>query len=307
LIVGLRIGIAKFDLVHTNGANGFGFIIFNKFFRNKTKIICAFHGISWCSLDCYIKKYGFPIGNIISFLRRIAAFMESYSARNCDVVIAVSEGVKRELVAHYIVDEKKITIIHNGVDAETFRPFDKNVSLSKLGLDPQFKYALFVGKYHHRKGLDIAVQSMQLLNEPNLKLLVVGPSPALVQSLHDDNFIISLGRISDEELIHAYNASSFLIHPSRYEGHPVTVLEALACGLPVIASKQSKAEIIRNGSEGFIIDDGEDAKKYIECMKLLLDENVRTQMSQNSTKLAQSMSELTQYDKYKQLYLAINR
>lgn len=309
IVSAMRIDFDKFDIIHSHGPNGFGCTFFRKIFHKKTKVIWTAHGISLCSLDYYSKTFPFPKRMLLIILRKFISFLECYAARNCDIAVAISNGVKKEVTDYYRVNEEKIVVIHNGVNIERFRPLDKCKSQRKLGLSPNYKYVLFVGKEYQRKGLDLVIRIMKRLIDENivrnLRLLVVGPESSTIREYFNEAFIIPIGKVNDNDLVYAYNASDFLIHPSRYEGGtPLAVLEALACGLPVIISKQSKPEIIKHGLEGLIVDN-ENIDGYIQNIKLLANVNLRAQISKNGRNLAENFSEKIQYGKYRELYLRI--
>jgi glycosyltransferase involved in cell wall biosynthesis len=109
-----------------------------------------------------------------------------------------------------------------------------------------------------------------------------------------------LGKVSSESLVDAYNAADFLFFPTKYEGFPVAPMEALACGLPIVVSKESNmGEVVSNGTQGFVVDDGCYSDK-IAC--LVEDSEFRGKMSLNCRDLALHYSWSSQASKYYELY-----
>ena len=129
----------------------------------------------------------------------------------------------------------------------------------------------------------------------NIRLLVVGITGK------DDPEIKYLGRVQPIQMPDMYKMADFLIFPSKYESHPIVPLEAMASGLPVIASSTSNTEVIKNGKEGFIVSgEAENYAKFIE--KIF---KKQKQMSSAARKLAVKYAWQNQTKKYFRLYEAL--
>ena len=146
------------------------------------------------------------------------------SARRADRILAVSERTKADLVELYGVPERKITVTPNAVDP-AFSPRD---TLSR-GL-----YVLFVGAVQERKDPLAALAAAETAGLP---LVVVGPEkePKLAAELRRRGADLR-GYVPQEELVELYAGAAALVLPSRYEGFGLPVLEAMACGTPVVAT-----------------------------------------------------------------------
>jgi glycosyltransferase involved in cell wall biosynthesis len=169
------------------------------------------------------------------------------SARRATVVCTVSQHSKRDLIRFYGLAAETIHVIPEGVDTQLFRPLKEAARLANwrrriFGADVPF--FLYVGKPTKRRNLPNLLQAFRRLKrERGLphKLLLVGTALAgqtlrpLVRELQPAQDIVSLGFASHEELVLAYNACAMLVYPSSYEGFGMPVLEAMACGAPVIA------------------------------------------------------------------------
>lgn len=138
-------------------------------------------------------------------------------------VVAVSNSTAGELQQLY--HQRVDAVIPNGVDTELFSPGDRAEARARLGLEPDSRYALFVGRFEHRKGADFLPDACR---QADFKLLVAGPNPP--------PSAIALGVLRPAELRYAYRAADCVAFPTRYEGCSFVVLEALACGVPLITT-----------------------------------------------------------------------
>jgi glycosyltransferase involved in cell wall biosynthesis len=156
------------------------------------------------------------------------------SARRAARVLAVSERTKRDLVELYGIPEEKIVVTPNGVDP-VFSPD---------GPSPDGEpYALFVGALQPRKDPEAAIDALALLDDGDLRLVLVGPDKggrAEAERAAERNGLRGRidfrGHVPQEELAALYRGAACLVFPSRYEGFGLPVLEAMASGTPVVAT-----------------------------------------------------------------------
>ncbi len=173
------------------------------------------------------------------------------SARQADKIIAVSQSTARDLQRIYGVPEYKIEVIHHGVDS-AFKPQEPRTAsefvANKYGAAKD--YVLAVGALGQHKNLITLVQAIKALRargELSFQLLVVGAQDRknsqvlelLRSSSLSDKDIRFLGYVPDEDLPTLYAGSSLFVFPSLYEGFGLPLVEAMACGVPVVASKTS--------------------------------------------------------------------
>jgi len=165
-----------------------------------------------------------------------------------DAVIAVSESTKRDAVRIYGIDEAKITVIYEGVSPHFRRASPEAIAAArdKYGLPDEFLLSL--GTIEPRKNLTSLLEAYHVLrNEGSpLGLVIVGKKGWLYTGFFDRMHELGLedsvafpGFVPDEDLPALYSAASLFIFPSLYEGFGLPVLEALACGAPVITSNAS--------------------------------------------------------------------
>jgi glycosyltransferase involved in cell wall biosynthesis len=168
--------------------------------------------------------------------------------RAADAVIAVSESSKKDAVRIYGIDEAKITVIYEGVSPHFRGASPEAISAvrHKYGLPDEF--ILSLGTIEPRKNLTALLEAYHHLRNDgsSLGLVIVGKKGWLysgffnrMRELGLENNIVFPGFVPDEDLPALYSAAALFVFPSLYEGFGLPVLEALACGAPVIASNAS--------------------------------------------------------------------
>jgi UDP-glucose:(heptosyl)LPS alpha-1,3-glucosyltransferase len=197
-------------------------------------------------------------------------------------IIAVSEEVKKDILANYPVSPNQIAVLYNGVDAQRFHPARrqeiKNSVRERWGIPPEASVVLFVGSGFRRKGLD---RLISLWSQPRfgaLYLLIVGHDARLArykawaESKAPDRIIFT-GR--QDEIENFYRAADLVALPALQEAFGNVVLEALASGLPVLVSSNVGAANLLVGrlSQG-IVEQPEEPEclasrllELIECAK----------------------------------------
>jgi glycosyltransferase involved in cell wall biosynthesis len=205
-------------------------------------------------------------------------------------IVAVSELVRRQLLECGIPSER-ISVIPNGVDLDVFVPGTSE--RSPFGL-PEGKFVgLFAGDLRTtRKNLDTVLKAIRAV--PNVHLAVAGdtaksPYPALAQALGISNRVHFLGLRSEiAELMRAVDA---FIFPSRFEPFGLVLLEASACGLPVVTSRAAGAceSLAREGM--IVLDDADDVDGLIAALRMLSsDAGLRRRMGSSARAAAERLS-----------------
>jgi glycosyltransferase involved in cell wall biosynthesis len=290
LKVWVRIKQSKhFDLVHGHGDHCF----FPALFRDRSPLITNIHGVK----KAYRRRVFGPDSSFVKGPRVLPIFWpEEISAKRSNLTVACSKAERNELISNYGIDTRKIQVIYNGVNIDKFKPVDKRTARKLLGLPETCNYAIWVGNNPSLKGLRLAIDAVKDI--PNLYLLVAGTSGV--------NFgnVLFFGMVKDSEKLCAlYNAADFLIFPTLYEGFPIVPLEAMACGLPIIISKECPTrEIIKDGVEGFVIEERKPASYTEKIMTLLADYSQNHETSVNCRKLAENYNWGNVGKKYLELY-----
>jgi glycosyltransferase involved in cell wall biosynthesis len=168
------------------------------------------------------------------------------SARNAARVIAVSQRTASDAVRLLGVDPARMRVIHNAADPRMRpRPFDDLTNLAhRLGVNPHQPYILFVGTLEPRKNVPLLFEALaEVRKDADVQLLVVGGRgwlDAPIQAAHARSGVGGaarfLGWLDQVDLAVLYSHARVFVLPSLYEGFGLPVLEAMACGAPVVCS-----------------------------------------------------------------------
>lgn len=191
-------------------------------------------------------------------------FLKKASISRVDHIISISQSTKNDLIEILGVDEKKISVVHLGVDTNAFN--------QKLTTSIKKPYLLYVGKregYKNFEGFLIAFSKSKKLKS-EFSIIAFGggvfstKEKKLIIENNLENCIIQIGG-DDNKLIELYQNATAFVYPSKYEGFGLPPLEAMAAGCPVISSNTSSMpEVINNAGELFDPFDIENIKHSIE-------------------------------------------
>jgi UDP-glucose:(heptosyl)LPS alpha-1,3-glucosyltransferase len=207
------------------------------------------------------RKFELPLERFIRGLNRkhrdtLQLEEALFAKRGAGRVIANSQMVKDEIIDLYGYSADKIDIVRNGVPLEQFRfrPELREKSRDELKVKPDQIALLFAGSGWERKGLQFAIAAMALCRSRKMRLLVAGRGR---QAYYKAKRVQFLGEVSD--LARIYAAADIFILPTIYDPSSNACLEALACGLPVITTRNNGfSEIMENGVHGSIVDSAND-------------------------------------------------
>lgn len=192
--------------------------------------------------------------------------------KKVDKIIAISEFTKKELIRLLKIPEEKITVIYQGVDHTLYKPMDKEYCKKYFGLNPEEKYILYVASNDEHKRVDLAKAVFKEIKKcrDDVKLIKAGYSEKL-----EGEGIISMGWIDEKDMPKLYNSADVYLHTSEYEGFGLPILEAMACGVPVVASKKASIpEVV--GNAGVLIDlDDNCIQEFAENILKILDKKMR--------------------------------
>lgn len=168
------------------------------------------------------------------------------AARAVDRLVVVEEGLAERLVAAG-VPAKRIAVVPMGVDESLFRPSSREEARAALGLDPLRRLVVFVGRATPEKGIDVLDRAAAQLG-PDVDVVVVGPG-------EDPR---ATGPVPPAKVARWLSAADVFCLPSFAEGMPVSVLEALASGRPVVASGVGGVPTqVDHGRTGFLVAPGD--------------------------------------------------
>jgi glycosyltransferase involved in cell wall biosynthesis len=251
----------KLDIVHTHSPFTMGFFGWRVAKLQKIPRVSTFHTL----LSEYV-GYVSKLGKII--LKPVTwEFCRTFYNRHRKL-IAPSETLKKILEDHKI--RKPIETIPNGIDTNLFRPFNKTAARKKLGLEGE-KIFLSLGRLGHEKNVDVVIRAFENLNA---KLVIVGRGPAkpklekLTKKLNLQNKVAFKGFVPEKLKPLYYSAADALVIASKSETQGLVVVEAMACGTPVIGVNSGAIpEMIEDGKNGYLFEPG-NVKELTEKIRM---------------------------------------
>jgi UDP-glucose:(heptosyl)LPS alpha-1,3-glucosyltransferase len=193
-------------------------------------------------------------------------------------LLALTDDVKSDVVSVYGVPRADIGVLAPGFDPEMFNPSRRERHRAKartrFGYDEQDRVLLFVANELERKGFDVLLKAIGLLEDPTVKLLGAGRvAPEaygpLIEQLGLTDRLQWVGSSSDVALLHA--ASDVFVLPTRYEPWGLVIVEALGSGLPVVTSRLAGAALtVDEAKTGQLLRDPEDPAELAEALRWAL-------------------------------------
>jgi len=208
-----------------------------------------------------------------------------------DRLVAATPLEKAQMSWLYGADSDKISVVPAGVDRNLFRPFPRVEAKARIGVSPQQKMILFVGRIQPLKGIDTLMKAMKRVTNQypgwrdNLVVTIIGGDPNPDSELERAEFerlkrlradlgigdlVTFLGAKDQDSLLYYYSAAEMVVMPSHYESFGMVALEAMACGTPVIGSDVGGLSFsIEDGFNGYLVP-GQDPDMLADKIALLL-------------------------------------
>ena len=234
--------------------------------------------------------------------------VERQLVRSADLVIAATRAEEEQLARLYGADLSRVRVISPGVDTERFHPIPPSHAKEQIGLCPERRTILFVGRIEALKGVDNLLRAVARVVEkrPDLRaglcLPIVGGDPDRVreddemtrlQELREElgigDVVTFLGAKDQNLLQYYYAAAEVVVMPSDYESFGMVALEAMACGTPVIASDVGGlAFLVKDGRTGYRVPARDVLALADRITRLLTDEGLRRRIGHSAACWAES-------------------
>ena len=272
------------DVYHTQYITPF-------FINKKIKIITTVHDISFNYFPQFIK-----LTDLI-FLKNLMPI----SLKRADIIIAVSKFTRDEIIKYYKIDSNKVAYIYNAIEDDFLKGSATKEELeflrSKYKLPESF--VLYLGTMQPRKNLTALVEAINKIKRalPGFSLVLAGGSAynfdtmigKTIHRLDLSGDVIFPGYIPKEEKLALFKLASVYCMPSLYEGFGIPILEAMAAGIPVVASDIiPHKEIAEDAALYFNIKDNNELA--VNLQKIIQDENMRSEMIARGIKQAAKFS-----------------
>lgn len=238
---------------------------------------------------------------------------EFFSARSTMTVVAISDYVKRQLQDHYALPDSRICKIYNGVDCDETpgetRAEHRRSIRTDFGIGDDDLLILSVAHNFRLKGIHRWMEAMaQILagGTRNVHSIVIGrgESPAwirLAQRLGVSGFVKFVG--PSDRVRAFYHAADVLVHPTYYDPCSRVVLEGMVSGLPVITTRwDGSSEMIRDGENGFLLDDPSDTQRLVRLVAELQDRRLRRSVGAAAAEVSRRVSMARHADEILALY-----
>lgn len=213
--------------------------------------------------------------------------------RHADAVVALTEDMKKSLQRFC---NREIYIIPNGIELDRFINLPKKEeTLSRIGINDQENIILFVGRLCYVKGVEYLIRAMNIIvNKKNkkVKLIIIGDGEErqnlekLTKELNLGNNVIFLGKIPNEKIAEFMASSDVFVLPSLSEGFPSVILEAMACGLPIVATNVGGIPYVVNEEENGFLVMPKDSEQIAEKILFLLEnKNISEEISKKNKEM----------------------
>jgi glycosyltransferase involved in cell wall biosynthesis len=280
--------VHKCDLIICQDPFVFGLV--GLWLKNKygVKLEMNFHGDHWDNPYWLNER---PLNHL--FL-----WMSKYTVPRADGIRVVSRFIKEKLIKHGI-PENKIRVIPTPINLERFKSYSQD-EVVKIRRDyAGRKIILFVGRLWPVKNLPLLVESFALVKKacPESVLLIVGAGrekedlEKIIKSLDLSSDIDLTGAFAPAKLVNYFYAADIFVLPSLSEGRPKALIEAAACGLPLVAANFPGAnEIVHDGENGFLTPAGDKSALAEKLLILLKDGGLRQKMGVKSEEFAKELA-----------------
>jgi glycosyltransferase involved in cell wall biosynthesis len=223
-------------------------------------------------------------------------YLDPLLCRLSTLIIANSQATAKRFNPHF---KSKVKTVYNGIDSVWLQ--DETVQKPNL-IQPDWKVMLVAARISKSKRHDLALSAFEkiAISNPKLHLVCVGAKDRLDPGLHD-YLIMKAGQSQFSDRIHWigqaddmrpwYKSADILLFPAENEAFGRVLVEAMACGVPVVATRSGGVpEIVRDGIDGILVSPGNVDELFLAALRILENESFRIQLSEAAKKRAESFS-----------------
>lgn len=318
-------GIEIITLLSKKGTDLFLPLRLARLFRKlNVKIVHAHNSTAFKHAAIAAKIVGVPViiqtrhGDELARKSGWRIILQNKLTRLADKIVCICEGFRQKLIHNKSVDKDKLVVIHNGINVSFIEKnkIGRNQKRIMLGLNADDCVIVNVANIRVEKGQEILIRAFKQVadKEPKAKLLIVGSATDaqltralkdLTQGLGLAESVIFLGKREDVSEI--LSASDIFVLSSLTEGLPISVLEAMAAGIPVVATDVGGIrEIIEDGKNGILVPSNSEDKLSAAIVSLLNDKNKAQGLSREGRETVANFFSLEKMIQgYENLYLSL--
>lgn len=220
------------------------------------------------------------------------------------IPVAISDYIKETIIEEYKISEDKIPCIYNGIDVKQFK--------EKYDVQNKNMHLIHIGSFKKAKNHSMLINCFNIIAKENdkVKLFLVGDGELKnkivdkVKKLQLEDKVIFRG--IQKDIVNELHSANIFVLSSDYEGVPICILEAMACGLPIVTTNAGGViDIIENNKNGIIVEKGNYLQMSDEIKKLIYDENKRSELGRQARNDAKKYDIRIVAKQYEQLYLKI--
>lgn len=240
----------------------------------------------------YASNHNIPLfvasgeSTIPSLLKPCLSFSLEAFKKTLSGVVCVSTKNKDEAIALGYASPEQCAVFPNGVDLSLFKPLNRNECRQRLGLPLDKFIVVCAGNFTERKGQTRVVDAIEKLNNPSIGAVLAGRGNEVI----DSAFVLYKGFVNHDYIpVYLCAADAFVI-PTRWEGCCNSIIEAMACGLPIVSSNRSFNWDVLN-KENSILIDPDNVEEIADAIDLLFnDSTLRERLGQKSLSVSKGLS-----------------